>query len=127
VTREVKALKAYELDYWIGQVLMQPVRIGKSNQGEHLVCWQQDKAKQIYSPSTRWRQTARVLLRMAREGKIFIDHTGAMARVSFHVKRDDGFVHIYCAEHEASSSMALARCFLLWQYGDEVPRDLQID
>lgn len=118
--KAVHALEAYELDYWAAQAIGQPVRIGPSPSGEHRVCWAADR-KVMFSPSTRWRQTSKFLLLMAREGRLVI--TGGETerqQVVFYHRRYEDLTVSYAGTHDSSLSVALMRCFITWRFGNEV-------
>lgn len=116
--KAVHALEAYELDYHAAQAINEPVRIGPSPSGEHRVCWFADR-KVMFSPSTRWRQTSKFLLLLAREGRLVL--TGGDARTQSAVFYPTGtLLEVFIGQHETSLSVALMRCFVTWKYGPEV-------
>lgn len=117
---QISELQPVELDFWSARALGIDVRIGQSSSGIVPVCWQVEKERQMWSPSTRWRQSSRVITHMCQHGTVKLDQTGQIAVVDFTVKRG-GIIETFRAVDAERLTIALVRCFLMWRYGKEVP------
>lgn len=121
----VNEMQPVELDFWAARALDIGVRVAASETGVVPVCWLVQKSRQMWTPSTRWRQCSRVLSHMCKHGQVTLDATGKISVARIRIRRGAEFQTIQAIDNE-SMTIALVRCFLLWRYGEEI-NDVQVN
>jgi len=118
---KVTELSLLNLDVLSARVLGLAVRIGPATSGDFQVCWQVQRERQMWSPSTRWRQCARIIAFLTQRGTLVMTQRSGEAEVTYITDRGTTV-----ATDKERMTVALVRCLLLAYYGPEIDHDIQV-